>query len=33
MNVLLVNPAVRRATECGNERYLLGSGSASRGRC
>ena len=26
MNVLILNPAVRRATECGNERYLLGSG-------
>ncbi len=25
-DVLIVNPAVRRATECGNERYLLGSG-------
>ena len=26
MNVLIVNPAVRRPTACGNERYLLGSG-------
>lgn len=26
MKVLITNPAVRRATECGNERYLLGSG-------
>lgn len=25
-SVLLVNPAVRRPTACGNERYLLGSG-------
>jgi len=26
MTVLILNPAVRRATACGNERYLLGSG-------